>query len=78
MREGRSSVGAERPRQRSRERQRSYLLTFLGEQSEDSFEPVVWRFRFKDPRTGQRHGFASLLFALSLCARTEDSARRSV
>jgi hypothetical protein len=21
---------------------------------------VVWRFRLEDPRTGQRHGFASL------------------
>jgi hypothetical protein len=39
---------------------RSYLLTCWGEQSQDPFEPVVWRFRLEDPRTGQRHGFASL------------------
>lgn len=39
---------------------RCYLLTCWGEQSQDPLEPVVWRFRLEDPRTGQRRGFASL------------------
>jgi hypothetical protein len=39
---------------------RSYLLTCWGKQSQDPFEPVVWRFRLEDPHTGRRRGFASL------------------
>jgi hypothetical protein len=39
---------------------RIYLLTCWGEQSQDPFEPVAWRFRLEDPHTGQRRGFASL------------------
>ena len=39
---------------------RTYLLTCWGEQSQDPFEPVAWRFRLEDPHTGQRRGFASL------------------
>jgi hypothetical protein len=39
---------------------RSYLLTVWWERSQDPLEAVAWRFRLEDPRTGQRHGFASL------------------
>jgi hypothetical protein len=41
-------------------RYRCYLLTLWEERSPDPLEPVAWRFRLEDPRTGQRHGFASL------------------
>jgi hypothetical protein len=41
-------------------RYRSYVLTFWEERSRDPDIPVVWRFSLQDPRTGQRHGFASL------------------
>jgi len=39
---------------------RCYLLTLWEERSQDPLEPTAWRFRLEDPRTGQRHGFASL------------------
>jgi hypothetical protein len=41
-------------------RYRSYVLTFWEEQSDAPGAQVVWRFSLKDPRTNQRHGFASL------------------
>jgi hypothetical protein len=41
-------------------RYRSYVLTFWEERSPDPGAQVVWRFSLKDPRTNQRHGFASL------------------
>ena len=41
-------------------RYRCYLLTLWEERSPDPLEPVAWRFRLEDPRTGQRHGFTSL------------------
>ena len=41
-------------------RYRSYVLTFWEERSQDTDTPVIWRFSLQDPRTGQRHGFASL------------------
>ena len=41
-------------------RYRSYLLTFWEERGRDPDGPVVWRFSLKDPRTGQRHGFADV------------------
>ena len=37
-----------------------YLLTLWEERNEDPNSPTVWRFRLKDPRTGQRQGFANL------------------
>ena len=41
-------------------RYRSYLLTLWEERSRDPAAPAVWRFSLEDPRTGQRHGFATL------------------
>jgi hypothetical protein len=41
-------------------RYRSYVLTFWEERGGDPDRPTVWRFSLQDPRTGQRHGFASL------------------
>jgi hypothetical protein len=37
-----------------------YLLTLWEERNEDPNSPTVWRFRLKDPRTGQQRGFANL------------------
>jgi len=38
---------------------RTFLLT-LCEERRNSNRPVVWRFRLADPRSGQRHSFATL------------------
>ena len=41
-------------------RYRAFLLTFWEERSGHPDDRVVWRFSLENPRTGQRHGFASL------------------
>ncbi len=46
-------------------RYRSYVLTFWEERGRDPDVPVTWRFSLEDPRTGQRHGFATLAALIS-------------
>ena len=41
-------------------RYHTFLLTLWEERNQDPNSPTVWRFRLEDPRTGRRHGFASL------------------
>ena len=60
-------------------RYRSYVLTFWEERSSDPGTSVVWRFSLQDPRTGQRHSFASfedwMTFLRSELERSESQPR---